>query len=82
MVELPDPGLRQGQGQKPTGGIRKGALDLGAGPGVTVITLAALGLVPVIQEIGVAFFLAAVRIVLSTASDGEANLDSWRKGNN
>lgn len=56
-------------------------MELGAGPGVAVIILAALSLVPVLREVGIAFFLAAVRIILSTASDEETNLGIWRRGN-
>lgn len=69
MAEPLDLGLRQGQGQGPLRGLREGALELGAVPGVAVIILAALGVVPVLWEVGGVFFLAPVRLVLSTAPD-------------
>ncbi|KAB1261954.1 hypothetical protein Cadr_000022089 [Camelus dromedarius] len=46
-----DLGLGQGPGQGPVSGLRQGALDLGAGPGVAVVVLAALSLVPVLWEV-------------------------------
>lgn len=73
-VEPLDLGLREGQAPGPSRGVKRGAVELGAGPGVAVIILAALGLVPVLREVGIAFFLAAVGIILSTASDEETNL--------
>lgn len=80
MVEPLDLGRREGQGQGLIREPREGALELRAGPGVAVIVLAAFSLVPVLWDVGAAFFLAAERIVLSTASDEEANPDIWRKG--
>lgn len=60
-------------------GLGQGALELGAGPGIAVIILTALDLVPVICYIGAAEFFAAVGIVLSTATDVEASLAIWRR---
>lgn len=71
-----DLGVGQGPDYGPLGGLRQGALELGAVPGVAIIIVAALGLIPVPRNVGVMLFLAAVEIVLSTASDDEANLVS------
>lgn len=51
LVELVDLGLRQGQGQMSSQGPGKRALELGTGPGVAAIILAAVSLTAVEIEL-------------------------------